>query len=289
MSECRIPIVQNTLGERAQFSLDRLVRDVMRDGMDLEAARAAGRQLLADLDCARVDVVTTDAIRHWLAERDPLVFARRRGVRARDADGRWRYLDPVLGRITALADTGGPRVGPIVAELLLDYFRPGAGDVLFQDLPDGTMAEKAPKLEELEGSFGALADDLLPTGADFSRPGMAGTIVSPPNETGKRVLVYISANDDIDRDVVRPGVLPGCDERWVLYLDYGRTAPGCAGIDYRALTRAAIIQAIAYAFRLCRRNPRCNQADVRLLHAVWTCGSDLANVGLRLEVRCVAI
>ena len=45
MSECRIPTVQNTIGERTQFSLDRLVRDAVIDGEDFEAARAVDNSL----------------------------------------------------------------------------------------------------------------------------------------------------------------------------------------------------------------------------------------------------
>ena len=76
-----------------------------------------------------------------------LVFARRRCVRGRsDADRRWRYLDPVLGNIAALAETAAPRLGGIVTDLFQDYFQPGAGDVLFQDSPDDP-GEKAPPLE----------------------------------------------------------------------------------------------------------------------------------------------
>jgi len=233
----------------------------------------AGRQLLADLDRAGVDVVTTDAIRHWMAERDPLVFARRRCVRRRDADGRWRYLDPMLGAIVALAGSVAPRVGSILTELFLDLFRPGAGNVLFQDSPDDGGEEKAPPVEELEEQFGELADSAFPDGADFSRPGGVGRSVDPADETGKRILVFISADDTIDRLILRPGVRPGCDERWVLYMYYGRTAPGCARVDYRSITRAAILQAIAYAFRICRLT-RCEQPVFKVLDVSWACGAD---------------
>ncbi|MGH7332266.1 MAG: hypothetical protein ACREKS_05845 [Candidatus Rokuibacteriota bacterium] len=288
MGECRIPTVRNTIGERTQFSLDRLVRDAVIDGNEVEAARATGRQLLADLDRAGVDVVSTDAIRHWLAERDPLVFARRRCIRRADGDGRPRYLDPVLGAIAALAESAAPRVGPIVTELFLDHFRPGAGDVLFQASPDDTRKEKAPPLDQLEDPFGELADAAFPDDADFSRPGGVGKRVDPEDETGKRLLVFISADDTLDLLILRPGVRPGCDERWVLYVYYGRTAPGCAGVNYRSITRAAILQAIAYAFRVCRATP-CEQPVFKLLEVSWACGADLANVFLRMEVMCLAV
>jgi len=104
----------------------------------------------------------------------------------------------------------------------------------------------------------------------------------------ERLLVFVSADDSLGFLILRPGVRPGCDERWVLYTDYGRTAPGCVGVNYRPITRAAILQAIAYAFRVCRAT-RCEQPAFKLLEVTWTCGADLANVYLRMEIMCLAV
>jgi hypothetical protein len=70
-------------------------------------------------------------------------------------------------------------------------------------------------------------------------------------------------------------------------MHYGRAAPGCAGIDYRAITRVAVLQAIAAAFRVCMRTP-CDRPRYKILEVSWTCGSDVATAFLRMEVMCLA-
>jgi len=289
MRNCGIPTVRNTLGERTPFALDRFVRDAVLRGEDMESAREAGRQLLADLREARADIVTTDAIRHWLLERDPLVFARRRCLRERDLAGRWRYVDPVLGAIAALAEAVAPEGGRVLPELFLDYFQPGAGAVLFQEEPDERAPmEKVPNLTELEDQLGDVADRIFPE-ADFTGRGSSGTLVwdLDPAETRKRLFYYVFPDDTPQRYVGRPGILPACDERWLLFVEYWRDAPGCVNVDYRALVRAGLLQAIAEAFRICRPT-RCERAVPRILYASWGCGGVGAFAYLQLEVTCLA-
>jgi len=289
MGECGIPTVRNTVGERPPFALDQFVRDAVVRGDDLEKAREAGRQLLDDLREAEAGIVTTDAIRHWLLERDPLVFARRRCLRERDLAGRWRYADPVLGAIAALAETVAPEAGRLLTELFLDYFRPGAGEILFQQEPDErTPGEKAPDLEDLEDQFRDLADGIaFPDPPDFTGRGKSGTIRKiDPAGTEKNFSVVVFRDDAIIRFPIRP-VPPECNERWFLLAVYSRDAPGCVNVNYEALVRAGLLQAIAEAFRLCRPS-RCERAVPRLLYASWLCSEDTAKAILQLEVTCVA-
>jgi hypothetical protein len=285
-----IPTVQNTAGERTPFSLDRFARDAVVRGEDLEVARAAGRQLLADLRHVRARVVTTDSIRHWLMERDPLVFARRRKLRTRDLRRRLRYADPVLGAIAALADVAAPRNGRLITDLFLDYFRPGAGDILFQETPDEKEPrEKAPDTDELEAQLGDVADGVDFTDADFTRPGFLGwEDFDPyaPDERRKRFFFYVKSDDSLDRFAVRPGRPVDCGERWLLFTTYFRMNPGCVNVNFRALVRAALLQAIAEAVRLCP--PRCKRPVPKLIFGSWACGADIASVRLDLEFACLA-
>ena len=283
------PTVQNTAGERTPFSLARFARDAVLRGEDLEVARAAGRQLLADLRRARARVVTTDGIRHWLLERDPLVFARRPWLRARDLRGQLRYADPVLGTIAALADIVAPRNGRLVTDLFLDYFRPGAGDILFQEAPDDkTPKEKAPDAAELEAQFGDVADGVDFSDADFTRPSFLGwEDFDPyaPDEPRKRFFFYVKPDDSLDRFAVRPGRPVDCGERWLLFATYFRMNPGCVNVNFRALVRAALLQAIAEAFRLCPA--RCKRPVPKLIFGSWACGANIATARLELEFVCL--
>jgi hypothetical protein len=287
-----IPTVRNTVGEHTLFSLDRFVRDAVLRGDNLERAREAGRQFLADAREAAADIVTTDGIRHWLLERDPLIFARRRCLRERDLAGRLRYTDPILGAIATLAETVAEDDGRLLTELFLDYFRPGAGDILFQDAPDErTPREKAPDVADLEKQLRDVADGIaFPERPDYTGPGGSGPFIDflDPGETRKRLFSCVLPDDTLDRFIGRPGILPKCDERWLLFADYSRKAPGCVNVNYRQLVRAALLQAIAEAFRVCRLLRRCEAAMPKLLHARWFCGSDIASARLTLEVVCMA-
>jgi hypothetical protein len=290
MRNCAIPTVRNTVGEHTLFSLDRFVRDAVLRGDSLERAREAGRQFMADVREAGVDIVTTDGIRHWLLERDPLIFARRRCLRERDIAGRLRYTDPILGAIAALAETVAEDDGRLLTELFLDYYRPAAGAVLYQETPDGVSGprgEKAPDVAVLEKQLRDVADRIFPE-ADFTSPGRLGTYRTlDPGATQKQFSFVVSQDDTVLRFPIRP-VLPACDEPWLLLTIYSRNAPGCVNVNYRQLVRAALLQAIAEAFRVCRLLRRCEAAMPQLLYASWLCGADGAKVVLQLEVRCVA-
>jgi len=281
------PTVRNTAGEVSDFALDRFVRDAVVRGESLEAARAVGRQLLADLRRARVHLVTTDALRHWILERDPLVFARRRRVRARGAAG-WRYLDPALGEIAALAELPSLHGSRLATELFLGYFRPGAGEVMAQAAPD---PERAPPLEDLEEQLGDIADGIeWPEAPDYSRWGSVGPTMALPDPTDgrKQLFLFIRSDGTVTR-LRKAGIPdPGCDEPFLLDANWFRSAPGCANVDFRAVVRACLLQGLAEAFRACQPS-RCERAIPKLLHACWGCGSDTASAHAVLEVRCTAL
>jgi hypothetical protein len=284
--------VRNIAGVRSRFAFDRFVRDEVLRGNDIASARAAGRQLLRDLRRAGVDFVTTDDIRHWLFERDPLVFTHRRAVRARAADGTWRFIDPALGRIAALAETFLPLDAPLVTELFLDHFRPGASEVRLR-VPDDEEAEKekVPPVADVELRWSDIADGLMPRDADYTGFGSAGKPALPldPAETRQAFFFFIGADDTVST-LTSPKVPAPirCDTAFLVLQRYYRSAPGCTGVDYRSLVRAALLYAIEEAFRLCRTSP-CTRAVPRLISASWGCGLNHAVASVDLEIVCVAI
>ncbi|MCI0433132.1 MAG: hypothetical protein L0271_05705 [Gemmatimonadetes bacterium] len=284
----RVPIVRNTAGRESAFSVDRYARDAVTRGDPLDAARAAARQLLSDLQHADVTVATTDAIRHWILERDPSLFTLRACVRVRDAAGTLRYVDPALGSIAREAELASPVRGPFLAELFIDYFRPGAGNVLFQDAGDSGGEEKPPDLADLERDLGDLVNRLeFPDTPDFTGTGESGKRVDESSEDPlpKRFHLTVDGGGLVRRFSARPGIRPVCAEPYLLFTKYYMKAPGCAGVNYRALVRAGLLQAAAEAFRLCRPSG-CTTAMIRLIHVSWACGSDLASAFIQFEVVC---
>jgi hypothetical protein len=283
MPKRRIPIVRNSSGVRSRFSVNRYASDAIIAGTDREAAFARARRLLKDLLRNRATVVTTDDLRHWTLEQDPLVFAHRRGLRETNFDGSRRFVDPGLGRIAALAALIAPRSGRVLTELFLDYFRPGSGDVLFLMAPD----DKAPPIGELEGSVAGADAILYPGRPDFSKPGQAGTPVADVfTDRRKRFLYYIQPDDSADRTGFQPGRLPGCSpEIWLFRMEYMRMVRGCANVQYERLAREARIQAFAEMFnKLCPRN--CPLPAPKIRHIQWFCDEDVAHVIIFFEVEC---
>ena len=313
-----VPIVRNSEGVRAPFSLDRFARTLALTGVSLDEARATGRALLADLAATEVREATTDDLRHWLAERDPLVFARRRSLRTRGADGGWRYSDRALGRIAEFADAVAGPLGRAVHELQLDYFRPGASGILFDRAP-GEEPRKAPPLEDLEHQLGDDADaakvldpDQLgsiggsepdggpgpgedPPDADFTKPGSFGRYRDPWSEWARRWRswsVYAKSDGTIDGfgDALGPA---DCGRPWILYTHLFTHVNRCGGTNFAPHYRAALLQGIAEAYRRCVPT-RCEKARVWILYAGWACtdshdGGPLVSVFVHLGVVCTAL
>ena len=127
----------------------------------IENARELARQLLGDLRAARLAELHTDDIRHWLAERDPLTFDRRRILRTGASE--FDYADKGLGRLRELAVAWAGDHGRLIHDLHVAHFRPGAPIPLplhAQVGKDESADEpEAPDLETLEEEFGRLADD----------------------------------------------------------------------------------------------------------------------------------
>ncbi|MCI0432315.1 MAG: hypothetical protein L0271_01510 [Gemmatimonadetes bacterium] len=287
MTEPCIPMVRNTVGELTRFSVDRLARGL--PGPSPESRVRAARRFGKDLSRDGAPLITTDDLRHWLLERDPGVLAHRRCVRERTFDGRWRYVDARLGRIAALAETIAPETGDLLTELFLDYFRPGSGSVAFLDdrEGDGEKPKVAP-VDEVELRWGDLANAIMPD-ADYTRNGSAGKVRIPdPSDPRQQFFFFVGGDDRLDTLVwPRP---PGpilCDTPFIVSERYYRNAPGCAGVVFRTLVRAAFLYTIDEAFRLCRTSP-CRDALPKLLFAEWGCGRDTAVAAVDLEVVCLA-
>lgn len=64
-------IVIDTQGKEKSFSVDVFVKNQVTNGMELVEARELGMSLYENLRELSVSKVTTDQIRHWVAERDP--------------------------------------------------------------------------------------------------------------------------------------------------------------------------------------------------------------------------
>jgi hypothetical protein len=291
MRERFTPVVRNTIGERRRFSVQRFVRDAVLRGQSREAAAASGRRLLQAARRAGAAVITTDDIRHWILEGDPLVFAHRRGLRQIRFDGSVRYLDPELGRIAALASAIAPTNGALLTELFLDWFAPGAGNAVFlsrQDDGDEDQ-EKVPSVADVELRFGDVVDRIMPPDADYSKFGAAGKGFVPDPADPRQVFFLFIGGDDTVSTLAWPRP-PGpveCDKPFLVYVSYYRNAPGCVGVNFRAVVRAALLYAVEEGFRRCRTSP-CTDAVSTFLSASWGCGLDMAVASVQIEVVCAS-
>jgi hypothetical protein len=283
-------MVRNARGETSRFSLARFVRDATARASSRQAAVADGRRLLRAARRTRLDVLTTDDIRHWIAERDPLVFAHRRTLRELRFDRRWQYEDPALGRIAALAASIAPTNGALLTELFLDAFVAGAGNVLFQQRGDDEDdEEKVTPRADVELRFGDIVDGIMPADADYSTFGSAGKVQVPdPTRPGQTFFLFIGGDETASRLAwPRPPGPVKCDTPFTVYLSYYRDAPGCAGVDFRAVVRGALLYAVEEGVRRCITSP-CERALSRFLYASWGCGLDMAVASVRIEVVCLA-
>ena len=274
MSTTRIPIVRNTIGVYSRFSVSRFAADAVLRGDDRRSAIASARRLLRDLRRAGVLVVTTDDIRHWILEQDPLVFQHRRHIRETDFTGRSRYRDSLLARIADLAGIVDALNGALLTELFLDYFVPGAGNAVFLRRDDGDEEEKekVTPLPDVELRWGDIVDQIMPRDADYTRFGSAGSVTAPdPADPRQTFFLFIGGDDTVSTLAwPRPPGPVQCDKPLLVYVSYYRNAPGCAGVNFRSVVRGALLYAVEEAFRQCRTSP-CTDAMTRFLYAVWGC------------------
>jgi hypothetical protein len=282
MSKRYIPIVRNTIGQSSRFSVRRYAADAVADGDDIDTAIARGRRLLRDIRRDGAALITTDDIRHWTFERDPLIFAHRRCLRQDSFDGSRRWLDPQLGRIAALATLIAPRSGRALTELFIDYFRPGAGDLLFFMAPPD---DKAPLVEDLDEQFAGGETILYPGRPDFSKPGEAGTRVADVfTDSRKRFLYFVNPDDTVNRTGFRPGNRPACGESWIFRIEYMRKVPGCTNVQYERFAKEAKLQGFAEMFNVCQAP--CPLPVPTIDHIEWFCDEDVAHVIIFFAVKC---
>ncbi len=286
MARRRLLFVRNTIGQRSRFSVQRYTEDAVRGGDRRPRALRRGRRLEADLNRAGAVEVTTDDIRHWTREQDPLVFAARR--RVRDVrSGEMHWVDPRLGRIARLAAAVAPVAGPLLTELLLDYFVPGAGTVAL--LRDDEEKQPVTKRDDVELRYGDLVDEIMPQDADYSRFGSTGGSTVPDTSGRQQTFLIFISPDDTAGTLVRPKP-PGpirCDTPFVVYVSYYRNAPGCVRVDFRSVVRGALLYAVEEGVRRCLTSP-CTDARARFLSASWGCGFDQAVASVLIEVTCLA-
>ncbi len=286
MSRTGIPLVRNTIGVIERFSVQKYVATVVGEGGAPRPARRDGRRLLRDARRARARIITTDDIRQWREAQDPLVFAHRRTVRERQPDGSWRWVDPRLGRIAALAEAIAPTNGRILTELFIDYFRPGGGEVLFRS-DDDTPAPTIEELKEKYGGLGAADAFLVPGDPDFSKPGETGTAIELVDDPRKRFLYYIYPDNAAARNGFQPGRLPRCRETWLFRVEYMRTAKGCRNVPYKQYVDEGKLHAFDEAIRICRTT-KCPAPVPTIKHLSWNCDEDLAHIIFLFEVDCRA-
>jgi hypothetical protein len=115
-----------------------------------------------------------------------------------------------------------------------------------------------------------------------------GEFRSTLDATGRRTGFNVLTGADGHLHRTGPTWSPRCDQPFMVEAMYLQPAPGCVGMDYRALMRASILHAIAEAFRRCVPS-RCEQAVSKIVYASWACGSNTASGYVQIEVRCTAL
>ena len=307
-----IPIVHNTAGIPTPFSIDRFARTHVASGLDLDSARALGRQLLNDLQQTHTAEVTTDGIRHWLAERDPLIFVARRSLFQVSSTGRRTYFDPRLCKIVQISEQIAGGLGLLLHDLHLNYFRPGGGIMAQEGVDDEEEDEIPPFPEEgetdpLEEPYGQDADHIRlitpeeldqlregtdldlgtkPEEPDFTKSGKIGSDVFFDNLYEWTIFRRIDGLEDY-RGQGREVRLE-CGTIWLLYVMFIRDVPDCEGLNFAHDYRAALLRAFAEAFRICRTHSRmCPNAKLWMLYTRWGCDPSVF-VFSQFAVTCVA-
>jgi len=281
--------VRNSSGVISPFSVDRFARNAAAGLMQLDEARALARKLLGDINHSGRTLITTDDIRHWVAERDPLVLV----SRARLLDERGKPIrggDPTLAAILDLARTKDDSLTILVADSLIDYFRPGAGQLLQQM----SEPEDRPPLDDLEKAFGEEATLLTPKEADFKKTGHAGPDQQhkeiPQNDKDLYEHFYVEDPEKKQkRLILKKAPEIECGKEFFIRTTGWFAAPKCQNPQYAKWFRETLLYSLAEAARICSTKvPRCPRAKVELRRASWQCGSDVASIILTLKVVCSA-
>lgn len=308
--------VRNAEGSWSPFSVDRLARDLALEGQPLDETRETARLFLAEAQASGVGELETDDVRHWLAERDPMVFVKRRTP-----------VGPARSELDRLANVARALAGDDGLALHLmyvDHFRPGlppdwSGDSGQQE----TEKEKKPKWiegegpdpDELDGTFGKEADgaklldpekfdDWPPEEGeadveepdwkdpDFSKPGRRGRYSSRYDEDFKDRKATTLRSDDGSFTAFGPGgeCPVECGETWLLQFEYYEDRQDCNRVDYAAAVRSSLLLAIQEAYRRCQ-STSCELVRFRIMYQSWGCSPDnrpkpVVWVSTQLAVQC---
>ncbi len=285
-------VVVNTKGEKSQFSVARIAKDAAHLGIARGRGFELGRELLNDIHCEGLPRISTDDIRHWLFERDPLVLRsvrRGRGIcelleffESVPPEMNFAPIVPFLSMLSA-GELSAVEAQRLIFPLGRIPLFPKEKEKKEEKKKEETEEEKQ-KREYIERIASEITIPGGPPPPPWDKGGYKPTqsVDELIADAEKKMLTvhYMRWGDDKSTYESTFFEHEKCDDEFKVSVYYGEWVDSCRNVNYEEIFDKARYKAVELALSICLRHgdecpvPRPTSTDC----LIWSCGRPLGKI-----------